>query len=74
MRFTIVYVWLNIYLNKVYIIIIIIILYSCGKIELFRSLRAQVSREIKKAKSTFYDKKVAKTKTNCLFEIVVETN
>ena len=39
--------------------------YSCGKIELFRSLRAQVSREIRKAKSTFYDKKIRPKRTTC---------
>ena len=39
--------------------------YSCGKIELFRSLRAQVSKEIKKAKSTSYDKKVRPKRTAC---------
>ena len=39
--------------------------YSCGKIELFRSLRAQISREIRKAKSTFYDKKIRPKRTTC---------
>ena len=39
--------------------------YSSGKIELFRLLRAQVSKEIKKAKSTFYDKKVRPKRTAC---------
>jgi transcription antitermination factor NusG len=32
---------------------------------LFRLLRAQVSKEIKKAKSTFYDKKVRPKRTAC---------
>ena len=39
--------------------------YRRGKIELFRSLRAQVSRGMKKAKSTFYDKRVKPKRTAC---------
>jgi hypothetical protein len=39
--------------------------YSSGKIELFGLLKAQVPKEIKKAKSTLYDKKVRPKRTAC---------
>ena len=39
--------------------------YRSGKMELYRALRAQVSKDIKKAKSTFYDKEVRPKRTAC---------
>ncbi len=39
--------------------------YRSGKMELYRALRAQVSKEIKKAKSASYDKEVRPKRTAC---------